>query len=487
MSREEQEAADPVPSPVLDVIGDPSQGRSRLPYLLSQIDEDSAESRLAASCALCLVAEQYEDMREYVIRRLLDRLDDDAPTELLHTLDYLAAAYPHEVDDVLVSLEDEAEVRARRRMYRTGGGFARSDYMAASEPEHNARARVPHQQSDDLRRTYTDEEDDRADDGDSDASESEDEDETESDDLELEDISDGTLTPSRIEELDERLSQVIANSEFRSLDVLAARRRRRYADVYRTLGSVDGEEQAIGLTVFRLPDSDEQGFVDDFRDRLSTWTDVDDHDNVHTVYDWGWHPRPWAAVEFAGIRLTDRDQVDVAEAFWNARELAGTVSYLHQRGIVHGGIDPQNVAYVGNALDEEDREPPLLTNVGLMHAFRWYFDPVEYLDPRYAAPEYFDRRFGRVDHHTDVYQLGMVLYRLFTGRPPYAGELTSIREQVLGRQPRPPSQVVEGLPPALDQLVAKATAKQKMARYETVDHLQQELCSLAAGFRSDAE
>ncbi|MEA5408958.1 hypothetical protein VB773_16205 [Haloarculaceae archaeon H-GB2-1] len=57
------------------------------------------------------------------------------------------------------------------------------------------------------------------------------------------------------------------------------------------------------------------------------------------------------------------------------------MSSLHRQGITHGGLDPSNVAYVGNALDEDEQQPPLLTNVGLMHAFRWYVDPAEYLDP----------------------------------------------------------------------------------------------------------
>ncbi|MEA5408959.1 hypothetical protein VB773_16210 [Haloarculaceae archaeon H-GB2-1] len=81
----------------------------------------------------------------------------------------------------------------------------------------------------------------------------------------------------------------------------------------------------------------------------------------------------------------------------------------------------------------------------------------------------------------------MVLYRLFTGRSPYADQLETIRDHVLGRHPTPPSQVEPELPPSVDQLVAKATAKQKLARYETVDQLQQELCSIEAGIRSDGE
>ncbi|MEA5387477.1 hypothetical protein VB773_16200 [Haloarculaceae archaeon H-GB2-1] len=273
---------------MLDVIRDPAQGESRLPYLLSEIESESVETRLAASCALCLVAEANPTMRDYVVRRLIDRLDDDAPTEIVHTLDYFAAEYPHEIDDVLVDLEEEAEVRARRRMFRTGGGFARSDYVGPLDPDRRVRGRVPgREEASDPRRTYTDEDgENEAAEGDEDSTEASAEDESD-DDRDREDVSDGTLTPRRVAELGERLSRVIANSTFESLDVLAARRQRRCADVYRTLGTIDGEEQAIGLNVFHLPDANDQAFVDDFRKWMTAWADVDDHPNVHTVYDWG--------------------------------------------------------------------------------------------------------------------------------------------------------------------------------------------------------
>jgi len=81
---------------------------------------------------------------------------------------------------------------------------------------------------------------------------------------------------------------------------------------------------------------------------------------------------------------------------------------LHERGIVHAGIDAESVAYYGNVLEETDRQPPLLDNIGLLSVYRHHFDPSQFLDPRYAAPEYYERRFGCIDHATDIYQLDAV-------------------------------------------------------------------------------
>jgi len=475
-----------VPSVLLDVLEDPGQGESRLPYLLSLVDEDHVGTRLAASSALCAVVQANTELLEYVVRRLVDRLDESAPTEVVHTLDYLAAEFPREVDEVLADIEEEAQETARTRMYRTGGGYARNDYMNPTDPEgHSARARLPESAvsgADDPRLAYTgDDEDDRRPHADAEP------DGDGEDDGDDEDISDGTLTRSRATVLSERLSRIVENSQFESLDILAARHARRYAEVYRALGTVNGDARALGLHVCHVPDGGSESFVDAFRETMTRWADADDHDGIHTVYDWGWHPRPWVAVEYTGLRLDDRDDISVREGLWNGLKLATTLSYLHQRGFIHGAIDPQNVAYVGDVLGGTDRQAPLLTNVGLLDIYRPYDDPVDYLDPRYAAPEYFDDRHGRIDHLTDVYQFGTVLYRLLTGNPPYEGELSAIREAVLHETPTPPSTVNPEIPPVLDEPVLKATATEKIARYESIEHLQQELYSVVDSPQSDGD
>ena len=66
----------------------------------------------------------------------------------------------------------------------------------------------------------------------------------------------------------------------------------------------------------------------------------------------------------------------------------------------------------------------------------------------------------------------------FTGEAPFSGEFTEVREQVLSVDPVPPSERVDGLTPAVDDIISKAMAKQKLTRYETVEHLIQELAGL---------
>jgi len=96
--------------------------------------------------------------------------------------------------------------------------------------------------------------------------------------------------------------------------------------------------------------------------------------------------------------------------------------------------------------------------------YRRHTDPSSALSLPYAPPEYFDDRYGVADRTTDVYGMGALLYRIFTGRDPYSGSPADVREQVLTKPFPTPSEVTE-LPEALDDIVARATATDKFDRY----------------------
>ena len=147
--------------------------------------------------------------------------------------------------------------------------------------------------------------------------------------------------------------------------------------------------------------------------------------------------------------------------------LADALGHCHRHGAVHGGLDPKSVVYPGDGLTGLDE--PILDNPGLMGVFRRYFEPADYLDPRFAAPEYFDDDFGAVDTATDVYGLGAVCYFLLTGRPPFDGSYGAVRRGVLSESPDAPSSVVDAAPADADSVLAKALAKRKLKRYDSVE------------------
>jgi len=434
---------------VAEVLTASDVDRSHAGRLLDLLDVGDRQVRLGAATALCVLADEHPGVVASLVGPLSDRADERLAAAV--ALEYVAARYPTVVEDRLDRWETNLDTDHRvERSTPTLGG---------SDDRQVGRTRVAGAGTDpDGRQVYTDDEDD--------------EDQPHAGEDE------GNTIGQRPQAADaEWRSLVEYESRFDRLTVLAPRERRRYGDTYRTLGVVDETEYAVAVRLLDGPDGSDADFTAALSARLDEWGAVSDVDNVVTLYDWSEEPRLWLATEYTAETLADRERFPPAEAAWHAEQLAGAVATLHERGVVHAGIDAESVAYYGNVIEEDDRQPPLLDNLGLLSVYRHRFDPAQFLDPRYAAPEYYQRRFGRIDHATDIYGLGAVCYRLFTGEPPYTGQFDAVRESVLADGPPEPSAVAD-VPPALDDIVGKAMARRKLARYETAAHLRQELRSL---------
>ncbi|MFC7018666.1 MULTISPECIES: protein kinase domain-containing protein [Haloarcula] len=256
-------------------------------------------------------------------------------------------------------------------------------------------------------------------------------------------------------------------SAFGDLSVVEPEQAVRYGSVLRTRATLDGDVLGVALRLFDLPDDadDRREFAARVAESLAQWDAVADHDGVAAVHDWGDYPRPWVATPFLDGSLADRGRPSPERGLREAAHLAGAVAHCHRNGVLHGGLDPKSVVYPERSFD--GLPAPRLDNVGLMGPVRDVFEPSSYLDPRYAAPEYFSREYGAVDAASDVYALGTVCFRLLTGRPPFTGDYEAVRECVLHGELPNPTDVHPRLPDAVDHVVAKATATDKLTRYET--------------------
>ena len=243
---------------------------------------------------------------------------------------------------------------------------------------------------------------------------------------------------------------------------------RRYGRAVDARVTADGGNYDLEVRLFRPPDSD--GFAAALAEQIDRWVDLSDLDGIVPVVDGSEDPRPWVLTAPVTATLADRSP-DPSDAVEQAHTLARTVASLHERGAVHAGIDPRHVVYPAGS----DR--PHLDNVGVVDVYRRYTDPATVLDPRYAPPEYFDDRYGVVDRTTDVYGMGALLYRIFTGRDPFEGSPAAVREQVLTGPFPTPSDVTE-LPEALDDIVARATATDKFDRYQSAAALFEDVNDL---------
>lgn len=478
-------------------LQDPEAARRRLPYVVGLFEADDEMTRLVAAWTCCLAAVENDDSVEYVVRRLSDRLgEEEVSLELTAALDYIASKYPEQVEEIIRDLDAEAAERGEIPLPETGS-FTRNHYYSY-EPDRGdiGRTRIAGAgSSGDDRRTYTSGEPDEKERVENrEANRSDDEDDAETADNQGEADEDGAASDQgddpdgagtfedtgRLVSRSTDVAEIAARSRFDQLHILATHTRDRYADNYESLVGSAGEEVALALRILLLPEneSDRLEFEESIETELRRWDSIDAHTHVMELLDWGIEPRPWVASSFAGETLDDQELLSVDQALQDGIALAGAVAHAHHNDVVHGGIDPKNVAYPENVIAGTDQQPPLLNNVSLLHVYRFFAQPETLLDPRYAAPEYYDSQYGNIGPATDIYQLGAVLFRLFTGQAPFNGTKSEVRNAILADDTPVPSDVLGTIPDTIDQVISKAMATQKLTRYETVEHLQRELTSI---------
>ena len=249
------------------------------------------------------------------------------------------------------------------------------------------------------------------------------------------------------------------------------------ADVYRATVPADGGELDVALKEPRIDDMGHAGTLERLvMEEAEVWDKLDDHDHVVTVVDYGTDPRPWIVMEYmdAGHAGDCAGELPLDQALWTAIATTRAVRHAHRRGVAHLDLKPQNILFLSV---EGAWDVPKVADWGLSKQLLQYSKSVEGLSPHYAAPEQFDGGYGTADDITDVYQLGAVLYVLFTGRLPFQGDPAQVMRQVLNEQPPPPSEVAD-VPPALDDVLLSAMSIEKGDRYESVLYLRDELQTL---------
>jgi serine/threonine-protein kinase len=150
------------------------------------------------------------------------------------------------------------------------------------------------------------------------------------------------------------------------------------------------------------------------------------------------------------------------------------VSAAHQVDVVHRDLKPPNILIsdqgvvkivdFGVAAVTSDMSTRL-TRVGTLIG-----------TPTYMAPE--QVRSRGIDARTDIYSLGVIMYELFTGRPPYMGDDMAVLFQHVEGNPVPPRQTNPDLSPALEEIILKAMAVDPAQRFQSVDELRRNLMGL---------
>jgi serine/threonine-protein kinase len=201
------------------------------------------------------------------------------------------------------------------------------------------------------------------------------------------------------------------------------------------------------------------------------------HRNVIRIYDFLFIRGNYAiSMEYfpshtLGNEIGDKP-LPLAKAVRFAMDVATGMTVAHQSGIIHRDLKPANVLIdetglvkivdfgVAAAQHQGDTQ---LTKTGYVIG-----------SPKYMAPEQILGK--KVDERADIYSLGVILYEMLTGEPPYhRGDHMAVMYQHVQGKAKPPIEVNPEIPPGLSEIVMKAMTVDKTRRFQTMDELRSAL------------
>ena len=156
------------------------------------------------------------------------------------------------------------------------------------------------------------------------------------------------------------------------------------------------------------------------------------------------------------------------------QQIAEAIGYAHRNGVIHRDIKPANILMTSREIYGAER--PRITDFGVAKLAGGEATTTGQLlgTPAYMPPEQFTG--GAIDGRTDLFALGVILYRMTTGEQPFPGEtLTAVSYKVVHTEPLAPSKLNPAIPKQLEAVILRCLAKSAADRYRTGEELAADL------------
>jgi eukaryotic-like serine/threonine-protein kinase len=245
------------------------------------------------------------------------------------------------------------------------------------------------------------------------------------------------------------------------------------AQVYEGTDTVLGRTVAIKVLAPQYARDD--AFVQRFRREAQAAAKLN-HPGVVGVYDTGSDENVhYIVMEYVAGRtladvLQDEGRLQPERAAEIARAVAQGLAFAHQAGIIHRDIKPANIMLTptGEVKVMDFGIARAMSSETFTEAAT-VLGTASYLSPEQAQGE-------PVDARSDIYSLGVVLYEMLTGRPPFSGDSpVAVAYKHVREDPQLPSQIVPDIPPELEAIVMKAMAKNPANRYSNAQEMAADL------------
>ena len=241
-------------------------------------------------------------------------------------------------------------------------------------------------------------------------------------------------------------------------------------------------DRPVALKVLFPELSVDRTFVERFRREAQAAANLS-HPNIVPVFDWGEDDGAYFIVmEYIDGRplsavLRDPQPVPPNQIATIGAGVAAALAFAHRHGVVHRDVKPGNVLItpegdvkvtdfgIARAVNTEES----LTQTGAVMGTAAYFSP--------------EQAEGKgVDSRSDIYSLGVVLYEMAVGKPPFTGDSpVAVASKHVRDTPVLPREANAAVPVALEAVIMKAMAKLPEDRYRTAEELRADLLRFADG------
>ena len=213
-----------------------------------------------------------------------------------------------------------------------------------------------------------------------------------------------------------------------------------------------------------------------------------DHPNICSIYEIDQTPDGQMFIAmpcYEGASLQEmikRGSLALEEAVGIASQIARGLAKAHEKGIVHRDVKPGNILVTSDGLAKvvdfglaKLATQARLTRVGTT------VGTIMYMSPEQAQG-------GEADERSDIWSLGVVLYEMATGKPPFEGEHEqAIIYSILNQTPEPVGHLLPGAPKDLERIVTKALAKSPAERYQRMSEMAADLDLLRESLATKAK